>query len=72
VVFYCLPKVVRAIKIMVLNLRRLILIPQFPKLPRGLTLKELKAEIKRRMDILHATGDIKPPRNNPYVLQRKN
>lgn len=33
--------------------------PQFPRLPRGLTLKELKAEIKRRMDILHATGNIK-------------
>jgi len=48
------------------------LTPQFPKLPRGLTLKELKAEIKRRMDILHATGNIKPPRNNPYALQRKN
>jgi len=46
--------------------------PQFPKLPRGLTLKELSAEIKRRMDILHATGNIKPPRNNPYALQRPN
>ena len=46
--------------------------PQFPKLPRGLTLIELRAEIKRRMDILHATGNIKPPKNNPYDLRRPN
>ena len=30
--------------------------PIFPKLPKGLTTKELREEIQRRMDILEASG----------------
>ena len=35
----------------------------FPRLPRGLTQKELRKEIRRRMKIMDEIGLIKKPKN---------
>ena len=37
--------------------------PIFPRLPRGLTQKELRKEIQRRMKIMDEMGLIKKPKN---------
>jgi hypothetical protein len=49
-------------------MKGLFMTPIFPRLPKGLTTNELKAEISRRMAVLVSLGLIKYPKKSKNVV----